>query len=41
MGEGYICIDNKNYEVYSPDILKTTHADRIFIGTEVDIYKSN
>ncbi|ECQ7706720.1 methyltransferase, partial [Campylobacter lari] len=34
----YIEIDDKNYMIYSPDILCNTQIDKVFIGTEVDIY---
>ncbi|MCV3383726.1 TylF/MycF family methyltransferase [Campylobacter sp. IFREMER_LSEM_CL292] len=37
-GGGYINIDGKNYTVYHPDILKNMQFDKIFIGSEVDIY---
>lgn len=38
MGGGYINIGDMSYIVYSPDILKIIKFDKIFIGTEVDIY---
>ncbi|EFQ6716073.1 methyltransferase [Campylobacter lari] len=34
----YIEIDDKNYMIYSPDILCNTQIDKVFIGTEVDTY---
>ncbi|ECP6258011.1 methyltransferase [Campylobacter coli] len=37
-GGGYINIDDKDYTIYSPDILKTIQVDKIFIGSEVDVY---
>ncbi|HEG2599166.1 TPA: class I SAM-dependent methyltransferase [Campylobacter jejuni] len=37
-GGGYIKIDNKNYIIYDPDVLLDMQVDKIFIGTEVDIY---
>ncbi|EDO6740989.1 TPA: hypothetical protein SHD19_001018 [Campylobacter coli] len=37
-GGGYNRVDDKDYVIYSPDILYNMQADKIFIGTEVDVY---
>ncbi len=37
-GGGCINVDDKDYIIYSPDILEATQIDKIFIGSEVDIH---
>ncbi|HEA7781098.1 TPA: class I SAM-dependent methyltransferase [Campylobacter coli] len=37
-GGGHIKVDNKDYIIYDPNVLLDIQVDKIFIGTEVDIY---